>query len=238
MANIFNKIITKLRETKYRYLFSRSNVRFSSDSTADISHDARIANSTVVVSNGKVTIGKNCKLVNVSIYINNGELNLGDWSIVKDCFIEINEGKVSVSHHSKLQCKHIYARFGGAIDIGCYTNLNHGTVVRAEQSVKIGSYCQISYYVNIWDTNTHNFHSIDERKRLAEVHYPEYGFEETHPPTKPVEIGDFCWIGEYASIMKGTTIGDNVIVGYHTMLLGDTIANNKKIVQKIELREL
>lgn len=238
MANIFNKIITKLRETKYRYLFSRSNVRFSSDSTADISHDARIANSTVVVSNSKVTIGKNCLIKNVRIYIKNGELNIADNSTIQNCFVEITDGKIFISHHSRITCKHLWVRFGGKITIGCYTNLNHGTEVRADELVEIGSYCQISYNINIWDTNTHTLSAPEERKLLAEKYFPKFGYEEKRPDTKPVTIGDYCWLGEHATLLKGTTLGNNVVVGYHTTLTGQHIEDNRTVVQDITIKVL
>lgn len=233
MANIFNKIITKLRETKYRYLFSRSNVRFSSDSTADISHDARIANSTVVVSNGKVTIGKNCKLVNVSIYIKNGELTLGEGTIVKDCFIEINDGRVIIGSDTNILCRHLWVRFGGTLKIGSHTLINKGTEVRADEYVEIGDYTGISYNVNIWDTNTHNFLTPEER-----INHSWLALEKNRPPTKPIKIGNYCWIGVYSSIMKGSKLGNNVVVGYHTMLLGQKIEDNKTVVQDIGIRIL
>ena len=38
--------------------------------------------------------------------------------------------------------------------------------------------------------------------------------------------------------MKGTQIGDNVIVGYNTMLLNKIIESNKRVVQDINLRIL
>jgi acetyltransferase-like isoleucine patch superfamily enzyme len=56
--------------------------------------------------------------------------------------------------------------------------------------------------------------------------------------TSPIVVGDNCWIGERSSIMKGTQIGDNVIVGYNTMLLNKIIESNKRVVQDINLRIL
>ena len=55
------------------------------------------------------------------------------------------------------------------------------------------------------------------------------------PKTAPVIIGDDVWIGEKSSILKGTSLGNNVIVGYNTTLVGKHIPTNKTVVQKIEL---
>lgn len=236
VISIFFRIIRKFTETRFRYLFSKSNVRISKNSTADISDGARMSKSTVVVRAGNVVIGDKCRIENASIYINKGELVLGEGTIVRDCFIEIDNGKINISHHTKIQCRHLWTRFGGEIQIGSYTNINRGSEVRADECVVIGDYCQISYNVNIWDTNTHNMLPIEERKRLAEQYYPEFGHEENRPPTKPIMIGNFCWIGENSTIMKGTILGDNVTVGYHTMLINKQIDDNKTVVQNIEIR--
>ncbi|MBR0024034.1 MAG: hypothetical protein IJP59_05430 [Muribaculaceae bacterium] len=195
-----------------------------------------MSKSTVVVRAGNVVIGDKCRIENASIYINKGELVLGEGTIVRDCFIEIDNGKINISHHSKIQCRHLWTRFGGTIKIGSYTNLNHGTEVRADELVEIGSYCQISYNINIWDTNTHNILPQEDRKRLAEQYYPTFGYEEQRPITNPIIIGDYCWIGENASILKGTILGNNVVVGYHTLLLGQNIEDNKKVVQDLSIK--
>ena len=68
--------------------------------------------------------------------------------------------------------------------------------------------------------------------------FPDSWFENEKPQTAPVVIGNGCWIGEKSSILKGTVLGDNVIVGYNTTMIGEKIPENKKVVQELKLRVL
>ena len=129
-------------------------------------------------------------------------------------------------------------RFGGNVEIGSYTNINSGSEIRSDESVIIGSYNQISYDVNIWDTNTHTIYKSEKGLKLRGNISLYFGYEIEKPLTSPIVVGDNCWIGERSSIMKGTQIGDNVIVGYNTMLLNKIIESNKRVVQDINLRIL
>lgn len=236
MSNLFKKTLLKLTETRYRYLLSHSNVRINARSQAQIDRSVAINRSTIIGKCATISIGENCTISNALIHVKNGTLTVAPHTTIKDCFIEIDDGIITIGDHSRIQCRHIWIRFGGRLSIGSYTNLNRGTEVRSDECIEIGSYCQISYNVNIWDTNTHNVLPPDERKRIAEQYFPRYGHEEIKPQTKPIRIGDNCWIGEYATIMKGTMLGDNVVVGYHTMLIGQQIEENKKVVQQIDIR--
>ena len=234
--SFFSRTFRKLRETKYRYLCSSSHVRIVNSSRFRVEKNAKIRKSRIQVDSGEVTIGENCVLSNVYLIVRKGHVYIEPNCIVQGCVIEVSNGSVYISHHSKIACRHLWVRFGGELSIGSYTNLNQGSEVRADERVQIGSYCQISYNVNIWDTNTHNILPTGERKRLAEQHFPKFGHEESKPLTKPVIIGDFCWIGEYATILKGTTLDDNVVVGYHTLLTGQHIESGNKVVQNTDIK--
>lgn len=49
--------------------------------------------------------------------------------------------------------------------------------------------------------------------------------------TAPITIGNNVWIGAHALILRGTTIGDNIVVGGGTVVKGDFPANSV-IIQK------
>ena len=86
--------------------------------------------------------------------------------------------------------------------------------------------------VNIWDTNTHTIYKSEKRSEITRKYFPYFGYEIEKPLTSPIVVGDNCWIGERSSIMKGTQIGDNVIVGYNTMLLNKIIESNKDVYKR------
>ena len=97
---------------------------------------------------------------------------------------------------------------------------------------------QISYNVNIWDTNTHNVYPSGKRREIAEKYWPYFGKEIERPKTRPIHIGDDCWIGENTSILKGTNLSNNVIVGFGTVLTGVKVEEGKTVMNKVELRIL
>lgn len=242
---LLKRIFNLLSETHFKYIFGHSKVRVSKDSVAEIGRDVSIKNSQIFIcNNSKLVIADGTTIKDAIIYCNNGSISLGEQNIIlgktnKDKLnITIDSGHLTCNRRVKISLKRIWIRFNGECNIGEYTNINYNSEIRADLSVNIGSYCQISYDVNIWDTNTHSILPPDERRKVAVSHWPFYGFEETRPDTKPIVIGDFCWLGEHSSIFKGTYIGNNVIVGFGTLISGKTIPDNSKVITNRELRIL
>ncbi|HEY7349024.1 MAG TPA: acyltransferase [Ktedonobacterales bacterium] len=91
---------------------------------------------------------------------------------------------------------------GGRIFIGKGTYLNRNTEVIAQQEVRIGRNCMISWDVVIMDTDQHSM-------------------DGSRPAAKPVTIGDDVWIGCRALILKGVHIGDHAIIGAGAIVTHD-----------------
>lgn len=241
---MIRKLFRYLKEYRWRYFFSHSFVRCVTGSRIFIAKNAKIDSSRIFIdSDAELIIKEGTLIKNLDIYVGRGLLFIDQNSILlgfahKKMIITINSGKLTIGNHSRIQAKRIWIRFDGNVKIGCYTNINEGSEIRVDESVTIGNYNQISYEVNIWDTNTHNIYSPEKRAEITRKYYPYYGFEYEKPKTAPIHIGDNCWIGERSSILKGTFIGDNVIVGYNTLLSNVRIDKNKKVVQKNEIRIL
>lgn len=234
-----------LNELKYKYLFSNNLIRFFRGSECRISSKAEIKNSKIIISSGaNLVIGDFVLIENVEIYVEKGSLIIDEFSILqsdsKDNKVKIiiNDGNVIIGNHSKISCNRIWVRFGGKLEIGNYTNINKGSEIRCDEHISIGSFNQISYNVKIWDTNTHSIIAKDERRKIAEKYFPYFGFEEKRPITKPIVIGDDCWIGENAAILKGTSLGDGSIVGFNTIITGQNIIENSTVVQDVKLKNL
>lgn len=147
----------------------------------------------------------------------------------------IDNGTFTVGHHTSIRAYRVWIRFGGKLEMGCYINVNDGTEIRADESVKIGDYTGISYNIRIWDTNTHNIYTEEENAEKRRRDFPDMRKEHTRPKTAPVEIGPHGWIGERSSILKGTRLGRDVIVGYNTLLSNATIEDHTVVVQKPQL---
>lgn len=221
------------------YLLRGNYVHAPASASLSIAPTASLRNVKIYVSPGaKLEIGDNVSLSNALICVEKGECVISERCIIRGASktqltqIIINDGFLHVDHHTKLALERIWIRFGGHVKIGRYTNINGGSEIRCDESITIGSYNQISYGVRIWDTNTHNILSKEERRRIAEEHYPYYGFENSKPKTIPIFIGDDCWIGERASILKGTTVGDESIIGYGCLLSGQDVPANAIAVSK------
>ena len=104
----------------------------------------------------------------------------------------------------------IIARYGGKIEIGDHCGIS-GSTIYAWDSIKIGRFTRIGANCKIIDTD---FHPID-------IKYRHMGLNEEYALRKPIVIGNDCFIGTNSIILKGTTLGNNVIVGAGSVVHGN-----------------
>lgn len=84
----------------------------------------------------------------------------------------------------------------------------------------------------IWDTDTHNMYKAEKRREITVDTFPRFGFETEKPRTKPVFLGDDCWLGKDVSILKGSTINNKCIVGMGAKVVNINIPENKTVISK------
>src|SRR4030081_2478828 len=124
-----------------------------------------------------------------------------------------NPGAVVIGNHVSLYagCSFSVGE-KGSCTIGDFTLLN-GALIMAEDKIKIGSHCLVSWNVGIADSD---FHPLEPAQRLIDAQALAPYFKDRPPrpklKTAPVKIGDNVWIGMNAVILKGVTIGDNSVV--------------------------
>lgn len=214
-----------------------NHIRILGDGKLELDSTVILRHCTIIIgSNARLKIGTESKLIKSDIYINDGSCDIENYSIFDNTNISVEKGNIEIGHHSKIACKRIWVRFGGHVSIGNYTNINHGSEIRCDEEVLIGAFNQISYNVRIWDTNTHKILTKYERRNLTQEHFPYFGWEDSRPETKPVFIGNDCWIGENAVIMKGSSIDDESIIGFGTMVIGKYIPKHSRVVNERILR--
>lgn len=94
---------------------------------------------------------------------------------------------------------------GAFVSIGNNTRIN-GAYIHAQRGITIGENCVIASGVNILDTNGHEL--ISNNRTIGR--------------DKPEEIilGDNVWIAVNVTILKGTTIGNNAVVGAGSVVKG------------------
>ena len=112
------------------------------------------------------------------------------------------------------RCKFVLG-YTGKLNIGENTMLN-GCSITAYQSVTIGKNCQIASSSFITDTD---FHPIDPAEREKQVTRKKYDLATVNKAD--VVIGDNVWIGWGSIILKGTVIGNNCVVGAGSLVTGD-----------------
>lgn len=103
----------------------------------------------------------------------------------------------------------IVARYGGSISIGDGFGIS-GSTIYSTDSIIIGRNATIGANCKIIDND---FHPLD-------TEYRRLNLNEEHTLRKPIIIGDNCFIGMNSIILKGTTLGNNVVVGAGSVVHG------------------
>jgi acetyltransferase-like isoleucine patch superfamily enzyme len=99
----------------------------------------------------------------------------------------------------------VFVNDGACLEIGTRSYINDCSTLTCFDHIKIGSGCSISWNTNIMDGNIHEL-VIAGRPR---------------PRSAPVCIGDRVWIGSGATILAGTTIGDQSVVAAASVVTAD-----------------
>lgn len=110
------------------------------------------------------------------------------------------------------------------ITIGSNCFFNEGCSINAMDEIDIGDDCIFGENVHIYDHN-HNYKDCTKLIR-------EQGFN-----SKPVKIGNNCWIGTNVVVLKGVIIGNNSIIGAGCVIYKDVpsdsiLLSNGRILKK------
>jgi len=101
---------------------------------------------------------------------------------------------------------------GARIKIGDHVGISGGTICAA-QSVTIGAYTMFGANVTVTDTDFHPIAAENRRYSNDDV------------KSAPVVIGHNVFVGTGSIILKGVTIGDNSVVGAHSVVSRDIPCN-------------
>jgi acetyltransferase-like isoleucine patch superfamily enzyme len=100
----------------------------------------------------------------------------------------------------------------GVVEIGAKTVLGQECTISSFQSVRIGRECILADRVMLIDFD-HGVVEVERPIRLQGIY------------KRDVEVGNNCWIGYGACILRGTTVGDNCVVGTSTVVTKDVPDN-------------
>ena len=117
----------------------------------------------------------------------------------------ICQGRIIVSDDVMIFCK-------GELRIGDRFGINNYSRIVAHEKIEIGENVTIGQMVSILD-HDHNYTLNGDDMELS-------GYN-----TSPISIGNNVWIGDKSTVLKGVTIGDNVVIGANTLVNKD-VPNN------------
>ena len=120
---------------------------------------------------------------------------------------EIRFGRfVWLGHGTKIRCHE------GRVEIGAKTVLGQECTISAYQRVRIGEQCVIADRVMLIDFD-HNVADSEQPIRKQGIY------------KRDVRVGNNCWIGYGAALLRGVTVGDNSVLGTYAVVTKDVPAN-------------
>lgn len=111
----------------------------------------------------------------------------------------------------------IRVRRGATCIIGDKVAMGTDTIITCRDRIEIGAGSQLAPNVLIYD-HDHDFRG-------------EQGLNDKNYNTSPIIIGKKVWIGANVVILRGTTIGDNTVIGAGSVIKGD-YPPNAVVIQK------
>lgn len=118
----------------------------------------------------------------------------------------IFKGRVIAADNVELQSS-------GKLVLGSGTTINRYSRIVAYDHIEMGDNVMLAEFVTIVD-HDHKYLLNDDDLVFS-------GYE-----AKPIKIGSNVWIGEKSSILKGCTVGDNVIIAAHSLVTKDVPSNS------------
>lgn len=162
---------------------------------------------------GKAPAMENSKIISES---NNNMIFCEEGVVLKDSTITfVGDGNLvylSSNHHYYSLNLRIYKNSCFFMDENNYMNGQLSVLVQEHQNVLIGKDGAFSYGIHIMTSDAHLIYSIDTMCRINE--------------SNSICIGDHVWVGQYASIFKGTVIGSGSIIGGTSTITGKRCPSN------------
>lgn len=143
--------------------------------------------------------------------------NLGRWKvsfiqrISPFCSLKTyNDGQIEIGPNCEFSAYCDLEVHGiGTLSVGAKTYMNRYCMISAHEKVSIGVECMLGPGVKIFD----NDHVYSSEKGVS-----------TSLKTAPISIGNHCWLASNVIILRGSTIGDNCIIGAGCIVKGDVPA--------------
>jgi len=118
---------------------------------------------------------------------------------------------------AKLNSADIVVRGNGcSVVIGKGSSMGSGSIIcmGKDTEIVIGENTMMADDIEIWNTDSHGIFDL-EHNLLN--------------PSKSVRIGNHVWLGKYAKVLKGVTIGDDAVIGMGATVTKDVRPNTLNV---------
>ena len=174
----------------------------------------------VDIGNNKILVNKGRSVLSKSSIVFSGE---GNVLIVEDgCRIENSTIRFNANNAIVFFKKNKFAiRLNLTINndctffLGndCYFNGILNAVLSEQQNILIGDQCLLSFGIWLRNSDAHLIYDVDTGCRVNK--------------SESIIIGDKVWIGQQASILKGSVIGSGSIIGFGSVVPHKNIGTNE-----------
>ncbi len=163
-----------------------------------------------IYGNAEINIGNNGRIILRPTYVTAGMIKIG--ILLCDIFghkpwmsTRLNiEGVWEINGVAEIENGSIvYVGKKARLSVGHAFFLHARSKIVCYESITIGRRVRTSWEVQIFDTNFHYLLNTDRN---------EIGYN-----NKPIKIGNYCWIGNRVSIMKGTVLPDGSTVAANSV---------------------
>lgn len=124
-----------------------------------------------------------------------------------------NKNKIKIGSGTYIRHNCSIVVENGTLEVGCRFFMNNGSSINVHHHVMIGDDCIFGEGVKLYDHN-HVFNKAGKS-------FNQQGFS-----AGEIVIGDNVWLGSHVVVLKGASIGDNVVVGANCIVKGIIPANS------------
>lgn len=128
-------------------------------------------------------------------------------------------GNITLGKHCRIYGT-LESQSGGKIRMGDNCCIYNDSILGSVNSITIGNEVIISNRVHIYDNNNHPT-DPRVRRQMCRGDFDGDAWRWHHADNAPVVIEDNVWIGEYAAVLKGVTVGKGAIVASHAVVTKD-----------------